>query len=130
MWCFWGPAVRNLLLSGLFLLIFLLAGDLAQPCRAFGGEYEEFFDQQLFHERVKGLNQVKLGDRLTEVIHTLGSPQARESGPGGTRVFIYRVRCYAGPEPGSHPYRHLSLTYEMRLTFDREGRLQGIITKP
>lgn len=124
------PVARYFLWSGLLLLTFPNLRGTGQAPRAWAAEYEEFFDQQLFHERVKGLNQVKIGDSLKEVLRTLGPPQVREPGPGGTRVCIYRVRCYAGLEPGSRWARQLSLIYEMRLTFDREDRLQAIQTEP
>lgn len=122
--------LRCRLLTVLGLLLCLTLGSLGLPPGALAEKYQEFFDQQLFHERVNLLNRVSPGATQKEVLGILGPPQSRERDPEGNAVFIYRVRCYAGPEPGSRWPRHLSLTYEMRLLFDGEGRVRAVRTNP
>lgn len=124
------PTLRRLLVTGFGLLVFLIGGRLERPPDAWAGKYQEYFDQQLFHERVNLLNRVLPGATRKEVLGTLGPPQSQERDPEGNEVFIYRVRCYAGPEPGSRWPRHLSLTFEMRLIFDGEGRVRDVRTNP
>jgi len=93
-------------------------------------DYQEMFDVDLFHERVKLLNSVSYGATQKEVLMALGEPQSREVTPEGRPVFIYRVRCYTGPEPFSRWPRHQSLTYENRINFDERGRVVSTQSRP
>jgi hypothetical protein len=118
-----------LLPQSLLVLQVILVFILNRPSLAFGNNFEEFFDKDLFLERVKILTGVKQGDTEAEVVKTLGQPQVQEITPEGHKEFTYRVRCYAGLKPFNRWPRH-SLTYETRIIFDREGRVSHIQTKP
>jgi hypothetical protein len=115
--------------KSLFVLLVIFTFILNRPSLALGNNFEEFFDKDLFLERVKILTSVKRGDTEAEVVKALGQPQIQGITPEGHKEFTYRVRCYAGLEPLSQWPRH-SLTYETRITFDREGRVSTIQTKP
>ena len=93
--------------------------------------YQEMFDIDLFNERVQLINTVSRGDTEAEVLKKLGKPQIQQVSPdNNSKIFIYRVRCYMGPEPLSRWPRHLSATYEARFIFDSTGRVSTIQTNP
>lgn len=92
--------------------------------------YQEMFNQDLFHERVKLLNSVRPGATRQDLLKTLGKPQVREVRPDNATIFIYRVRCYMGPELLSRWPRHVSATYEARYIMDPQGRVSAIQTDP
>ncbi len=120
-----GPRYLVVIMGLLWTLIVL-----HRPLPAGSNRYEEFFDQNLFHDRVKLLNSLPLGTPQGEVLKMLGAPGLRETDPEGHQVLIYRVRCYIGPEPAGPWPRHLSLTYEKRFVFDRNDRLISTQSKP
>jgi hypothetical protein len=115
--------------KSLVVLLIVLAFTLNRPSLVLGDNFEEFFDKDLFLERVTILTSVKRGDPEAEVVKALGQPQAQGITPEGHKEFTYRVRCYAGLEPSSRWPRH-SLTYEIRIIFNQEGRVSTIQTKP
>ena len=115
--------------KSLVILLVVLAFILNRPSLVLGENFEEFFDKDLFLERINILNSVKRGDTEAEVVKAIGQPQVQEITPKGHKEFTYRVRCYAGLEPYSHWPRH-SLTYEIRIIFNQEGRVSTIQTKP
>lgn len=119
-----------LLAALLLMLLRLPACAPAIPVPTGGEGYQEMFDKDLFYQRVRLLQSVNMGATEKVVLEALGPPQAREGAPEGGQVFIYRVRCYAGPEPFSLWPRHLSLTSETRITFDRGGRVTATAFKP
>jgi len=93
--------------------------------------YQEMFDIDLFNERVQLINTVSRGDTEAEVLKKLGKPQIQQVSPdNNSKIFIYRVRCYMGPEPLSNWPRHLSATYAARFIFDSQGRVSDIKTDP
>ena len=125
----WPTLSRFVLVSLLGLLVFLACPP-RRPSLALSDNYQEMFDVNLFHERVKLLNSVSHGATQEDILKTLGEPQDREATPDGSRIFIYRVRCYMGPEPFSRWPRHLSATYKVRITFDQQKRVSAIQSKP
>jgi hypothetical protein len=92
--------------------------------------YQEMFDLDLFHERVKLINSMKPGATQEKVLKTLGKPQVREVRLDGSRILTYRVRCYMGPELKSRWPRHMSAIYEARFIMDPQGRVSAIQTNP
>ena len=104
----------------------------AAPAPRLGGAggYQEMFDKALFLERVRLLHSVNHGASQQEVLAALGAPQAREVTPEGYQVLVYRVRCYAGPEPFSRQPRLLSLTTESRIILDGNGRVVATTSTP
>ncbi len=92
--------------------------------------YQEMFDPDLFNERVKLIDSLRPGVSREDLLRTLGEPQVREAGEDGGAIFIYRVRCYMGPEPLSRWPRHISATYEARFVMDPQGRVRAIQTDP
>ena len=115
--------------KSLVILLLVLAFILNRPSLVLGENFEEFFDKDLFLERINILNSVKRGDMEAEVVKALGQPQAQGINPEGHKEYTYRVRCYAGLEPYSRWPRD-SLTYEIRIIFNQEGRVSTIQTKP
>ena len=113
------------LVNLLVLLIFLACTTPSRFPVTSSDNYQEMFDIDLFNERVKLLNSVSPGAGQDKILVALGEPQARQITQEGHMVFIYRVRCYTGPEPSSSWPRHRSLTYENRITFDQQGRVSS-----
>ena len=126
----WPSLSRLVLVCLLGLLVFLACASPSRPPLTFSDDYQEMFDVNLFHEQVRLLNSVSYGATQEEVLKALGEPKAREVTREGHTVFIYRVRCYLGPEPFSRWPRHQSLTYENRITFDRQGRVSATRSNP
>jgi len=111
-------------------LLLILTCAFSRPLKV-SDNYQEMFDVDLFNERVQLINSVERGDTQEEVLKRLGEPQDRQVTPAGSnKIFIYRVRCYMGPEPLSRWPRHLSATYEARFIFDQQGRVSTIQTNP
>jgi hypothetical protein len=125
------PRLPHAVRSVLLLVLLLIAACLSSPVpRNVADNYQEMFNQDLFHERVKLLNSVKPGATREDLLKTLGKPQAREVTPDNYRIYIYRVRCYMGPEPLSRWPRHMSAIYEARFIMDPQGRVSAIQTNP
>ena len=112
-------------------LLLILAWASSGVTGKLADNYQEMFDIELFNERVQLINTVSRGDTEAEVLKKLGKPQVQKVLPdNNSKVFIYRVRCYMGPEPLSRWPRHLSATYEARFSFDSQGRVSAIQTNP
>jgi len=126
----WPSVSRLVLICLLSLWVFLACASPSRPPVTVSDDYQEMFDLDLFNERVRLLNSVSYGATQKEVLTALGEPKAREVTPDGHTVFIYRVRCYTGPEPFSRWPRHQSLTYANRITFDRQGRVKSTRSIP
>lgn len=112
-------------------LLLILAWASSGVTGKLSDNYQEMFDIDLFNERVQLINSVSRGDTQEEVLKKLGKPQVQQVSPdNNSKIFIYRVRCYMGPEPLSRWPRHLSATYEARFIFDSQGRVSAIQTNP
>jgi len=121
------PGFMALILVG-FLIIWGCATSQAPANLA--DNYQDMFDPDLFNERIKLLNSIRPGATREDLLQTLGAPQVREAAADGAMTFIYRVRCYMGPELLSRWPRHVFATYEARFLMDPQGRVAAIQTDP
>ena len=121
------PGFRLVIFVGLMVI---LACTSSQAPMHVSDNYQEMFDVNLFHERVKLINSMQVGATREDIVKTLGKPQVREVRPDGSTILKYRVRCYMGPEPLSTWPRHMSATYEARFILNPKGLVSAIQTDP
>lgn len=115
-------------LPWLLLAAALLAG--VTGTMAASGDAIEFYNEDLFFEKVNALSKVPLGATETEVIRAVGEPVAKTRLQDGTQVFVYRLRLYKGPGTfGSLPPQ-VYLTSETRVVFDQNGKVASLHREP
>ncbi|GEM_PF-4127813 len=121
------PIFTALILAGLAVI---LGCTTSRTPVSLADHYQDMFDPDLFNERVELLNSIRPGAAREDLLQTLGAPQVREAAADGAMTFIYRVRCYMGPELLSRWPRHVFATYEARFIMDPQGRVAAIQTDP
>lgn len=114
----------------LFLLLCFFSGITGSQALWARNDAVEFFNQDRFHEKVSALNEIPIGATEAEVIRTVGEPVEKKEISGGSKIFIYRLRLYKGPEPFSKWPRHVYLSSETRIVFDKHGRVTSNYREP
>lgn len=113
----------------LLLLVAMLLGPVPNNSSA-GNAFIEFYNEDLFFEKVSALGQVKIGASAAEVVTMVGEPVEKTALRDGSKVFVYRLRLYKGREPLSSSSRQLYLTSETKIVFDNHDRVTAIYREP
>jgi hypothetical protein len=85
----------------------------------------DVYNEQIFHERVKGLNRISPGAGEADIVRTFGPPTERRQTEGGW-MYVYRLRCPKTGSPFGSPDRMVYLNWETRVTFDQRGRVAAV----
>ena len=113
----------------LLLLVAVLLGAAPYNSSA-GNAFIEFYNEDLFFEKVNALGQIKIGASTAEVIGMVGEPVEKTALGDGSKVFVYRLRLYKGREPLSNLSRQLYLTSETKIVFDNHDRVTSMYREP
>ncbi len=111
------------------LFVAILAGATGNQTTA-RNDAIDFFNEDLFFEKINALNTIRIGATEIEVIRTLGEPVAKTVLSDGSRIFIYRVRLYKGPELLGGSPSQVYLTSETRIVFNKDGRVTANYREP
>jgi hypothetical protein len=123
------PRRRYRLITWVILFVAILAGVTGNQTTA-GNDAIELYNEDLFFEKVKALNDIKIGATEAEVIKAVGEPAEKTVLSDGSRIFIYRVRLYKGPEPFAASPRQIYLTSKTRIVFNKDGRVTSSYREP